>query len=114
VKHLWEVEHPYSCAPDNYFGQGQCEQTVFLSWAEFLEEYGAADLDYNLVFRWDWTRATRKNELLEDQFEIFFMKQRKGIYQSARIDGIRKQDEPEVRAWLEPRFKHLLSLWEPL
>jgi hypothetical protein len=51
VKHLWEVDHSYYCSDQNYFS-ADCHQE-FECWADFLEEESDADLDMNLVFRFD-------------------------------------------------------------
>lgn len=119
---LWEVKHPYYCAEGNYFARGPAEQptTSFRAWAEFVEEEGAADMDYNLLFRWDWREGGdwelppfngdvyyRNGRLL-----LFFMGQRKGLYRWITVEVCRA-DEPAIRDWLRPRFARLLDLWAP-
>lgn len=118
-EHLWEAKHPYYCNQGNHF-DNDCG-SEFKSFAEFLAEYEEADMDYNLVFRWDWHEGEdygagefngdvnyRNGHLL-----IFWMGQRKGLYLYTKVDVCRA-DEPAVRAFLEPRFAHLLKLWTPL
>ena len=124
AKHLWEVDHPHYCTQDNYFNRnGEDHPTVFgyKSWADFLEEMAEADLDMNLLFRWDWQEGDRfgakpfngdpnyRNGLLL----LFFMAQGKGFHSCARIDVCRA-DEPAVIEYLIPRLKHLQLLWSPL
>lgn len=113
MAHLWESEHRYYCNEGNYHTSEDVE-VFFETWSDFLSEFGDSDMDYNLVFRWDWKRADPVEYRKTDELLIFFMGQRKGSYYYARIDGIREEDEPSVREWLQPRFEHLLSLWSPL
>lgn len=119
---LWEVDHPYYCAEGNYFARGPAEQptTSFKTWAEFVEAQGDAQMDYNLLFRWDWREGEgwelppfngdvyyRNGRLM-----LFFMGQRKGLYRWVTIEVCRA-DEPAIRDWLRPRFAYLLTLWAP-
>jgi len=121
-KHLWEVDHPYYCNEGNYFARESC-CSKYRSWTDFVEEEGDSDLDMNLVFRGDWKEAEddygnkipfngnvnyRNGRLL-----IFWMGQRKGLYRYSTIEVCRA-DEPAIRAWLQLRYDHLKTLWEPL
>lgn len=105
-KHLWEPVHSYYCNPENYYA-GRSDRSFFKDWASFLEEWENADFDYNLLFRWDWDEK-------EGTLTLFWMGQRKGLFQSTKIVEVTREDEPSVRAWLEKRWKHLASLWAPL
>lgn len=120
---LWEARHPYYCTEGNYFTSQKHHQTIwpFKSWAEFLAEMGDADLDYNLLFRWDWQEG-EDYELApyngDDNYRngrllLFFMHQRKG-YHSTSVVEVCRADEPAVRSYLEPRLAHLLAVWAPL
>lgn len=122
TKHLWEVEHPYYCAEGNYYAPGNDQPTAyFKSLADFMAEEGDADMDLNLLFRWDWREGAewdlgnfngdihyRNGRLL-----LFFMGQRKGLYRWVEIEVCRA-DEPQVIEWLRPRFEHMLKLWAPI
>ena len=123
TKHLWEVDHTYYCNEGNYF-DNNCG-SEFKSFAEFMDEFGGSNMDYNLLFRWDWTE-TRYDEEGEElpafngdvnyrngHLKLFWMGQRKGLYQYSIVDVCRA-DEPAVIEFLKPRLAHLLSLWEPL
>jgi hypothetical protein len=122
VKHLWEVDHPYYCNQGSYWAPGNNQPMQrHRSFADFIAEEGDAELDYNLVFRWDWIEGAGY-ELPEyngdDNYRnalllIFFMGQRKGLYRWAEVEVCRN-DEPAVIEYLRPRLEHLLSLWEPL
>jgi len=54
MKHLWECDHPYYCSEENYF-RGRSETVAeYDSWAGWLNLNLGMDVDYNLIFRWDW------------------------------------------------------------
>lgn len=120
--HLWEIDHPYYCNEGNYFSN----ETVarFKRWQDFESEMGDADLDYNMLFRWDW-EAPHVDEDCEKPIEwrgdenyrdsilkLFFMGQRKGCYFCHIVDVCRA-DEPMVREYLAKRFDYLMKLWTP-
>jgi hypothetical protein len=113
-KHLWEVDHPYYCEETNFYERGCAHQHK--SWADFVTGF-ATDMDLNLVFRFDWKEdeETPFNGDLyyrNGRLTLFFMMQRKGAYCSHTIEVCRA-DEPTVLEWLQPRFEHMLKLWEP-
>lgn len=112
-KKLFEVSHPYYCADENHL-TNDAGQT-FDSWEEFLAEYGDADLDWNLVFRFDWVRpGDGFDDVKTEALKIYFLQQRRGHFIPVRILGIKREDEPAIRAWLLERYQHLQSLWAPL
>jgi hypothetical protein len=119
-KHLWEVDHPYYCNEGNYFTNASvCDEHK--SWASFVSEYEDADLDMNLVFRWDWREGegwelgpfTGDVNYRNGKLLIFWMGQRKGLYRYSTVEVCRA-DEDAVRAFLQPRWEHLKELWEPV
>lgn len=113
-KYLWEVKHDYYCNLGNYYSNG-CGHT-YESFDDFIAEWGDADFDMNLLFRWDWKVADpedENNENQSDKLEIFWMLQRKGAYRFCEIDIV-KEDEDKVKKFLKPRWEHLKGLWQPL
>ncbi len=123
-KHLWEVDHPYYCTEGGYFHTQAQHKTVheFKSWAEFLDEMGKADMDYSLLFRWDWSESdpetdestfTGDNYYRNGRLGLFFMHQRKGFHSTSVVEVCRA-DEPAVIAYLQPRLDYLMRLWAPL
>jgi hypothetical protein len=118
-QHLWEVYHAYYCNLGNYYSN-DCGGH-FKSFASFIEAEGDADLDMNLVFRWDWREGedwgagpyTGDNNYRNGRLEVFFLGQRKGVYRYATVEVCRA-DEANVRAYLAPRLAHLMGLWAPL
>lgn len=120
MKHLWEIDHPYYCTESNYFASGlDNRESKFDSWADFIAEWGDADMDYNLLFRFDWIPPKEEDiDEEEDEHEghtlkIFWMGQRKGLYQWSNVQ-VTPEDEPAVREFLTERWQHLKKLWEPL
>lgn len=111
-KHLWECDHPYYCAEENYFG-GEDTTVQFKSFANFIEDMGDSDIDMNLLFRWDW----EENEVAQDDnyrngtLSMFFMAQRKGFHFCHKVDVCRN-DENAVMEFLRVRLQHLMKLWE--
>lgn len=123
-KHLWEVDHAYYCTEGGYFHSQADHKTVheFKSWAEFLGEMGDADLDYNMLFRWDWIERDPETDeptyngddyYRSGRLLLFFMHQRKGFHSTSIVEVCRA-DEPAVIAYLAPRLEYLLRLWAPL
>jgi hypothetical protein len=123
VSHLWESKHRYYCTEGQYFGNSG-QQTVweFKSWADFMAEMSDADMDYNMLFRWDWSEENEETGeatfngdpyYRNGKLKLFFMIQRKGFHSCSIIDVCRA-DEPAVIEYLKPRLAHLMSLWEPL
>ncbi|WP_454695714.1 hypothetical protein [Achromobacter aegrifaciens] len=122
-KHLWEVDHSYYCTEGQFFTTQVNHQTIwpFSSWADFIAEMGDADLDYNMLFRWDWDEQDDDGNptfngdpyYRNGKLKLFFMVQRKGFHSCSIVDVCRA-DEPAVIQYLQPRLAHLVSLWEPL
>jgi len=119
-KHLWEVNHPYYCNEGNYYARESVEFYA-KSWSDFMSVFGDADMDYNLLFRWDWIEEdddcnpTFNGDInyRNEKLKLFWMGQRKGLYQYSIVEVCRA-DEPAVIEFLKPRLEHLKSLWEPL
>lgn len=118
--HLWEVNHPYHCTTSNYYTSEDLTNR-HRTWAEFLAEFGDNDLDYNLVFRWDWQEGADHDlpeyngddnyRHAELRINVFY--QRKG-YHSTQIIEVCRADEPAVIEFLRKRLAYLQELWEPL
>jgi hypothetical protein len=125
--HLWEVDHSYYCNLSNYYATSRdkgCRE--YGSFADFLAEEGDADMDYNLVFRWDWKEGdpddnygemplpyTGDDNYRNGKLYLFIMQQRKGLYEWIEVEVCRA-DEPAVIAYLASRWEHMKKLWEPL
>ena len=116
-KKLYEGSHPY-------ISTGQIQEE-FVDWDEFMDEYGDADDDYNLVIRWDWYDLDYMEYAESDRLKfsdmtcldgilrITMAQQRKGILATQEIH-VCKNDEPKIREWLKAKLEYLLQNWVPL
>lgn len=115
------VAHSYYCEEMNYYAnKADGGPFEFDSWAAFAEEHSDADIEWNMVFRWDWRRFDKEDHDAEsmpsdqrDTLQLCVMHQRKGRYVSYLI-RVTDADEEAVRTYLEPRWRYLQKLWEPL
>jgi len=118
---LWESDHEYYCNEGNYYATPDKTVFHFRSWSDFIGEMGNADMDYNLLFRWDWSEKTEEGDptysgddyYRNGKLSMFWMGQRKGRFTCTIVDVCRA-DEPMVVEYLAPRFRYLLDLWAPL
>jgi len=124
-KPLWAAKHSYYCNESNYYVQASETVQEFGSWADFIAAEGDADLDLNMVFRWDWHsdrgedegKAARKKAEADPYYraetlQLSYMGQRKGIYRCVLV-SVCRADEPAVRAWLQIRWDYMKKLWAP-
>lgn len=117
--HLWEVKHSYYCNDANFFSN-DCFYK-YGRWAEFYDDMGKADCDWNLLFRWDWDETnddgvstyTGDDYYRCGKLKLYWMQQRKGKFIVTETDVCRA-DEAAVIEFLKPRMAYLLGLWEPL
>lgn len=119
---LRDTDHPYYCSEGNYFVAGTRWYEVhqeFDTWADFYEEWGYSDVDFNLLFRWDWNtidpedyKYMKDGEYRGDTLELFFMGQRKARNNSVFVK-VTEADEPAVREFLAERAKTMAAIWEP-
>lgn len=131
MTHLWERDHDYYGPDGMYHATGIQNQDYaheFESWKDFLEEMGG-DLGeggsmgvggMNLLYRWDWhdhrkDRAEWGDEEYPNDFTLalFWLLPRKGILMRAEVI-VTPEDEEAVKAWLQPHWDYLRTLWEPL
>ena len=118
MKRLWEIDHSYYCSEGNYYNN-DCH-TEYKSFADFLADYGDADMDMNMVFRWDWKESdpeTGENNFNGDvnyrngKLFLYVVGQRKALLTSKEIEVCRA-DEAEVIKYLKPRQEYMRALWE--
>lgn len=137
TERLWDVDHPYYCSESNYYVGGVPRELLphrlpfpgidpwegftpydhqeFESWADF--GWKDSDPDMNLLFRWDWQTPDPDDyeageERPPEKLELFWMLQRKGRFMVVSFP-VGRDEEPEIREWLQARFEHLLKLWTP-
>jgi hypothetical protein len=107
-----DVEHSYYCSESNYHSNDM--NGDFESWEEFLQEYGDADEDFNLLFRWDVLPRYEDDELEDGQriLMLFFMQQRRGAFAPVTVK-VNESDEPGIIEYLKPKWEHMKQLWMP-
>lgn len=107
---LHETKHPYYCESGHYFGTGSSgsPNRHYRNFSAFLSDWDGADKDYNLLFRWDWN--TSEEQPARHILSLFYFIQRKGYHIAVTTD-VTPEDEPAVRAFLEPHWKQMRKLW---
>lgn len=105
------VEHPYYASDSNYYSNeaGETWQTM----TDFLTEYEDADVDMNLVYRWDIIKKDNTNPK-EYYVEVFIIKQRKGIYSPNYIENINEEEAIRFKKYLRKHWQTMQKLWEPI
>lgn len=110
------VDHPYYCSDSNFYSNEPRMRYETLE--EFLEEWEDADIDMNLIFRWDVHVRDEDNENFDDYgpyyAEVFIIHQRKGIFRPIWIDSVREEDYEIFTALLSKHYARLKEVWEPL
>jgi hypothetical protein len=102
------VDHPYSASDNNYYSNEA--SAIFRNWDKFLEEWGDADRDYNLCFRFD---VMEKEKAGTYAAQISILQQRKGIYYPITINTVKEEDVESIVEWLTPYWQLMIKLWEP-
>jgi hypothetical protein len=102
-------KHDYYCEYQNYLDSKGVMHKKYDSIEGFLLDWGDADMNFNLLFRWD----IEEDEKGVITFSAFFMQQRKGNYFSTET-VVTKSDEQKIKEYLVPRWEHLCKLWSPV
>lgn len=109
------VNHNYYCRSTAW--NSNDEQTEFETWNDFYVEFGDADKDYNLLFRWDIKLKTDdEGEEIQKEYEmeVFYMGQRKGLFWSNKILTVTDTDVPQIVEFLKSYLDYLKELWLPI
>jgi len=103
------VKHDYYSSDSNYYSNDA--GLKYSSFSDFYDEFGNADVDLNLVFRWDlrWDEDTDSYWM-----EIFIIKQRKGIYCPVFIEEFTSEDIPDFMKYIQEHAQKLKSIWKPI
>lgn len=104
--------HPYYCCDVNYYSNKAAQRNE--TFEEFLDEWSGADLDYNLLFRWDVIENDEDEKENTYFFKAFFILQRKGIFMPVHVDVIEEKDVPSLLEFLKPYQCKMQKIWEPL
>lgn len=100
-------DHDYYCSDNNYYSKDAgCKWQTF---QDFYDDFKNADIDLNLIFRWD----IKKND--DDTFfmEIFMIHQRKGIFSPHFIESVSESDFENIKSLLQPHLDKLAKIWLP-
>jgi len=95
----------------SYYGSGEFSET-FECWSDFMDEFEDADIDMNMVYRWDLR--------LDDEDEscwildIFMVHQRKGYVSEQSINNIEEKDLSSINRFLIMHYEYLQELWNPI
>lgn len=102
------IDHDYYSSGSNYYSNEA--RVAFSHWPAFIDEFGDADEDMNLCYRWDVYRDDH------DRFymEISMMRQRKGIYTPIHIGSVTDEDVPSIIEYLGRHWAKLQRLWCPI
>nr|WP_315212279.1 hypothetical protein [uncultured Flavobacterium sp.] len=100
-------DHDYYASNSNYYSNEA--STKWNSFDDFYSEYINADIDMNLIYRWDIKKDDEENLYME----IFIIKQRKGIYAPQFIKNVSEKDFDKIRELLQPHLDKLANIWLP-
>lgn len=103
------IEHDYYCE-DKKLTYDQREE--FYSWDQFYDEYNDADIDMNLIFRWD----IFKNEKFINDYtlKLYVIRQRRGIFELITVRNIKNENVPLIIELLSRHKEKLDKIWKPL
>lgn len=114
--------HPYYASEGCYYARPGQDYPHYehTSWDDFLAEMGDADLDMNLLYRWDWQVPNPADaDLYEDgevptqeHLALFYMQQRKARPVSHLV-AVEPEDEARIAPWLKVHADHMRLLWAP-
>ena len=103
------AKHDYYCSDSNYYSNDAGAE--FTTFADFYEEFCDADVDMNLVFRWDLIKRESSDRYY---LHVFQISQRKGIFRPILISYFDEKDIPLFVKYIKPHMEKLQNLWRPL
>ena len=115
IEDLKNANHSYYCNDNNYYSNDSVFE--FETFTDFMDEMGTADLDYNLLFRWDVkNQCDEEGEDVQGKYSLFlyWMHQRKGGFVVNIVQDFTQEDVQAFLEYVKPRFEHLKALWTPL
>jgi len=101
------VKHDYYCSDSNYYSNDA--SLIYDSFQLFYNEFKDADIDMNLIFRWDLQKKGDSDYYLE----VFMIQQRKGIFTPIHIANFNEGNIPVFVELLKPHIEKLKSIWKP-
>lgn len=105
------VPHPYYCSEMNYFSNDPNMKHPTMT--DFLAEYEDADIDMNLIFRWD-IKPVDEDHPERKYAEVFIMHQRKGIFAPHHIENINEEEAARFLVLARKHWDKLREIWAPI
>lgn len=103
------IDHDYYASDSNYYSSEAGKK--YDTWADFYEEFHDADVDMNLIYRWDiHEREASKRKYME----LFMIHQRKGIYSPIMINYVDEKDVETIIPFMKKHWEKLQSIWNPI
>ena len=103
------IEHPYYASSSNYYSNEA--SLSFQTMSDFISEFADADIDMNLIYRWD----VHKHDKSETYWaEIFIIHQRQGIYTPIVIHHFAEDDVSSFISLVTKHKERLLECWKPI
>lgn len=103
------IDHDYYASNSNYYSNSAGGH--YATWADFYEEFHDADIDMNLVIRWD---IHEREESKRYYMQVIIIAQRKGIYMPIRIDYVDEKDVETIIPFFKKHWEKLQRLWSPI
>lgn len=103
------VEHDYYCHDSNYYSNDAGGE--WNTWSDFYKEYNDADIDMNLIFRYDVAKVDETDKYC---MGVYMIHQRKGIFAPHLIKLVEEKDVPSIIELLSKHREKLNSIWKPL
>ncbi len=104
--------HDYFASEINYYSKDATG--YYANWNEFYQEFGDADIDMNLIVRWDIYQNDDEDISLGYYMKVIIIAQRKGIYMPIIIKEVKEENVKQIQEFLKPHFEKLLKIWQPL
>jgi hypothetical protein len=101
------LDHDYYASDSNYYSNDAGQK--WNTFQDFYDEYQDADIDMNLIYRWDIKKDDDENLYME----IFIIHQRKGIYAPHFIESVSESDFENIQKLLQPHLDKLAKIWLP-
>ena len=101
------LDHDYYASDNNYYSNDAGQK--WNTFQDFYDEYHDADIDMNLIYRWDIKKDDEENLCMK----IFIIHQRKGIYAPHFIESVSESDFENIQKLLQPHLDKLARIWLP-
>lgn len=102
------VKHDYYASDSNYYSNDAANH--YNTWADFYKEFHDADIDYNLVFRWDIDKDVDSGNYY---MQVIIILQRKGIYMPIHINYVDDKDAMQIKEFMQPHMEKIKNIWQP-